>query len=67
MRIIYAENSHPTKPWVRRWMIWAVGFVAVFLPRLLMGLLAAPYGVARNEWEDLRVEVMSFKCDSEEG
>ena len=63
MRIKYLENSRPTRPWVKRWMLWAFGFVVVFLPRFIGAILVAPIIIARDEWEELRDEVSSFKCN----
>lgn len=63
MRIKYLENRRPTRPWVKRWMHWVVGFVVLFLPRFVGTLLVAPIMIARDRWEELSDEVRSFKCN----
>lgn len=63
MRVNYFPNSRPTKPWVRRWMIWALAFCIEFLPRVVAALVCAPFWIIKDEWRDLNSDVMSFNCD----
>lgn len=66
MKIKYAAYSRHAKPWVRRWMLWGLGVLFLFLPNFFKELMRAPFQIARQEWEELRDEVMSYKI-SEKG
>jgi hypothetical protein len=59
-------NTFPTKPWVRRWMLWVVGFFVSFLPRTIWDLLTMPISIIRYQWVDLYDDVMSFEIKKKE-
>jgi hypothetical protein len=56
MRINYLPGTRPTKPWVRRWMVWIVAFAVQFIP----GVLASVAGGISDEWANLKSDVDSF-------
>jgi hypothetical protein len=47
-------------------MIWALWIAAKFIPVVAMGIVRAPWLIIKDEWEEVREDVMAFKIGAED-